>query len=415
MIRLKAYKYRLKPRAEQITQFDQHFGHVRFVKNWAIALKGRYYRRFGKGLSSRCLQDQLVKKKKLARYQWLSDINSQALLAALMDVESAFKKFFGGAGYPKFKRKYAAWQSFQAPQHVEATKNKIKLPKIGWVHCVMHRDLPEGKIKTCTIKRAPSGKYSISILVEQQVNEVMPCAVETDKTIGIDVGIKTFATCSDETEIKNPRLLDRQLVSLKQEQQVFSRMKKGSKNRSKQKMVVAKLHEKVANARHDFIHKSSYAVAVKNHATTFVIEDLQIGNMIRNPKLARHIANCGWGMWATALAYKLAENGKNLIRISPFAPSSKECRMCHNKHASLKLSDRVFVCPVCNHTEDRDLHASHNIKRFGLQKEFEAAGSVVTVKRSPSSKRVKARRDAKSSEAILSAGQSKPPLERLSV
>jgi len=414
MIRLKAYKYRLKPRAGQITQFDQHFGHVRFVKNWAIALKGRYYRRFGKGLSSRRLQDQLVKKKKLANYQWLSDINSQALLAALMDVESAFKKFFGGAGYPKFKRKYAAWQSFQAPQHVEAEKNKIKLPKIGWVDCVMHRDLPEEKIKTCTIQRAPSGKYFISVLVEQQVSEVRASTVEADKTIGIDVGIKTFAVCSDETEIKNPRLLDRQLVSLKQAQRVFSRMKKGSKNRSKQKMVVAKLHEKVANARHDFIHKSSYKVAVKNHATTIVIEDLQISNMIRNPKLARHISNLGLGLWANALAYKLAENGKNLIRISPFAPSSKECRMCYNKHLGLKLSDRTFVCPTCNHTEDRDLHASHNIKRFGLQKEFEAAGSVVTVKRSPSSKRVKARGDAKGAD-ILSSGQSKPPLERDSV
>ena len=224
-----------------------------------------------------------------------------------MDVESAFKKFFGGAGYPKFKRKYAAWQSFQAPQHVEATKNKIKLPKIGWVDCVMHRDLPKGKIKTCTIKRAPSGKYFISVLVEQQVSEVIPCVIEEDKTIGVDVGIKTFAVCSDGSEIQNPRLLDCQLVSLKLAQRVFSRLKKGSKNRSKQKMVVAKLHEKVANARHDFIHKSSYNVAVKNHATTVCIEDLQISN---------------------------------------------------------------------------------NIKRFGLQKEFEAAGSVVTVKRSPSSKRV---------------------------
>ena len=286
--------------------------------------------------------------------------------------------------------------------------------KIGWIDCVMHRDLPEGKIKTCTIKRAPSGKYFISILVEQQVNEVIDSAVEADKTIGIDVGIKTFATVSDETIIENPRLLDKQLVSLKQAQRVFSRMKKGSKNRSKQKRLVAKLHEKVANARHDFIHKSSYSVAVKNHATTVVLEDLRISNMIRHPKLARHIANCGWGMWANALAYKLTENGKNLIWISLFAPSSKECRLCHHKHTELKLSDRVFVCPVCHHTEDRDLHASHNIKRFGLQQAFETAGSVVTVKRSPVSKRVKARDAAKGTDTI-STGQSKPPLERDSV
>ncbi len=155
-------------------------------------------------------------------------------------------------------------------------------------------------------------------------------------------------------------------------------------------------------------------MAVKNHATTVVLEDLRISNMIRNPKLARHVANCGWGMWSNALAYKLAENAKNLIWISPFSPSSKECRLCHHKHTELKLSDRVFICPVCHHTEDRDLHASHNIKRFGLQQAFEAAGSAVTVKRSPVSKRVKARDTAKGAD-ILSSGQSKPPLERDSV
>lgn len=391
MMRLKIYKYRLKPRAEQITQFDKHFGAIRFVKNWAIALKGRYYQRFGKGLSSRRLQDQLVKKKKLIKYQWLGDINSQAMLAALMHVEDSFKKFFKGAGYPKFKKKCGAWQAFSAPQHVEAAKNKVKLPKIGWVDCVMHRDLPEGKIKTCTIKRSPSGQYSISILVEISVHEVIPSAIQAHHTLGIDVGIKVFATCSDGSVIPNPHLLDKQLTALIKQQRLFSRMRKGSKNCSKQKMVVAKLHEKVANARRDFIHKSSYNIAVKNHATTVVIEDLHINNLMSNPKLARHIGNCGWGMWANALTYKLAEHGKNLIKISPFAPSSKECRQCYHKHPNLLLSDRVFVCPACGHTEDRDLHASHNIKRFGLQQAFEAAGSAVTVKRSPVSKRVKAR------------------------
>lgn len=414
-MKLRAYKYRLTPKADQLTEFDKHFGHVRFVKNWAILLKGRYYRRFGKGLTARRLQDQLVKKKKSPRYGWLNDINSQSLLAALMEVEGAFKKFFGGTGYPRLRKKYASWQAFQAPQHVEASEGKIKLPKIGWVACVMHRDLPKGKIKTCTIKRSPTGQYSISMLVEVEENKIIPCPVIESETIGIDVGIKTFAVLSDGAEIQNPRLLDKQLVTLRKQQRLFSRMKKGSQNRSKQKMVVAKLHEKVANARHDFIHKSSYAVAVKNHATTVVIEDLQIRNMIRNPKLARHIANCGWGMWATALAYKLEENGKNLIKISTFAPSSKECRICHHKHAGLKLSDRVFVCPNCNHTENRDLHASHNIKRFGLQQEFEAAGSVVTVKRSPVSTRVKAREIAKGTEKSLNTGRSKPTLERDSV
>lgn len=347
---LKAYRYRLKPTKDQVTEFNQHFGAVRFVKNWSIALRSRYYRRFGKGVSSRRIQDQLVKKKSLPKWSWLNEVNSQALLSALKDVDTAFTNFFKyGAKYPRFKRKYDSHQSFSAPQHVSVLDKQVKLPKIGLVNFVLHRELPEGKIKTCTISRNATGKYHISILLEREQNDIIPTAITEQESIGGDLGISSFLTLSDGTVIANPRFLQQALVQLRKAQRLLSRMKKGSKRRAKQKLIVARLHEAVANARKDFHHQITHWIAVKNH------------------KLSRHIADVGWGMFDGFLSYKMKENGKNYIKIDRFSPSSKECRVCHTKHTELKLSDRVFVCPSCGHTEDRDTHAAKNIKRFGLQ------------------------------------------------
>lgn len=399
---LKAYHYRLKPNASQVAEFNQHFGSVRFVKNWAIALRSRYYRRFGKGVSSRRIQDQLVKKKSLPKWSWLNEVNSQALLSALKDVDTAFTNFFKyGAKYPRFKRKYDSHQSFSAPQHVSVLDKQVKLPKIGLVNFVQHRELPEGKIKTCTISRNATGKYHISILLEREQNDIIPTAITEQESIGGDLGIKSFLTLSDGTVIANPRFLQQALVQLRKAQRLLSRMKKGSKRRAKQKLVVAKLHEAVANARKDFHHQITHWIAVKNHATTYFGEDLAVINLIKNHKLSRHIADVGWGMFDGFLSYKMKENGKNYIKIDRFLPSSKECRKCHTKHTELKLSDRVFVCPNCGHTEDRDTHAAKNIKRFGLQQTSEQAGIACGVKCSSSAIRVRTRAGAKGATSVL--------------
>jgi putative transposase len=378
---LKAYKYRLKPNADQLVQINQHFGSVRFVKNWAIALRSRYYKIFGKSISSRRIQDQLVKKKSLPKWAWLNDVNSQSLLSALKDVDTAFTNFFKhGTKYPRFKKKYDSHQSYSAPQHVAVLDNQVKLPKIGLVRFVKHRELPEGKIKTCTISRNATGKFFISILLEKEVNDIIPCVITESETVAGDLGVKSFLTLSDGTVIPNPRFLQTSLEKLRKAQRLLSRMKKGSKRRAKQRIVVARLHEHVANARKDFHHKLTHYFAVKSHATTYVGEDLMVKNMIKNPKLSRHITDVGWGMFDVFMTYKMRENGKNYIKIDTFTPSSKECRMCHTKHTELKLSDRVFVCPACGHTEDRDLHAAINIKRFGLQQISEQVGITCGVK-----------------------------------
>lgn len=243
----------------------------------------------------------------------------------------------------------------------------VKLPKIGLVNFVQHRELPEGKIKTCTVSRNATGKYFISILLEKEQNDIIPTAITEEESIGGDLGISRFLTLSDGTVIANPRFLQQALAKLRKAQRLLSRMKKGSKRRAKQKLIVARLHESVANARKDFHHQITNQIAVKNHATTYFGEDLAVSNMQKNRKLSRHIADVGWGMFDVLLTYKLRENGKNYIKIDRFLPSSKECCKCYTKHTELKLNDRVFVCPSCGHIEDRDLHAAINIKRFGLQ------------------------------------------------
>ena len=187
---LKAYQYRLKPKTNQVTEINQHFGSVRFVKSFSQLFRSRYYKRFGKGVSSRRIQDLLVKKKLLPKWSWLNDVNSQALLSALKDVDTAFTNFFKhGAKYPRFKKKYDSHQSYSAPQHVVVIGNQVKLPKIGLVDFVQHRQLPEGKIKTCTISRNATGKYHISILLEREQNEVIPALVDESQTIAGDLGV----------------------------------------------------------------------------------------------------------------------------------------------------------------------------------------------------------------------------------
>ena len=400
MLSRKGYVYCLKPSGEQEILLSQHFGHVRFVKNWAIALKSRYYKIYGKSLSRRQLQDRLVKKKQKSAFTWLNEVNSQSLLAALMDVDHAFKRFFTqGSGYPKFASKYDAWQSFSCPQHVRLEGNQVHLPKLGLVNIVLHRQIPrDGKIKNCVIKRSPTGKYQISLLIERNVNEVICAPVIKDQSIGIDLGVKTFVVGSNGYSIQNPRFLSKQLPRLKIEQRKFVRMQKGSNNRAKQKKLVAKIHEDVANARHHFLHQESYRLAVKNHATTVMMETLMIKNMVRNRKLARHITDCSWGMFEKALEYKLAENGKNLIKIDTFLPSTKQCRICKTKNTAITLKDRVFVCGSCGHTEDRDLHAAKNIRDFGYEQHTRSLGTCETVKRSPDSISVGADESAKGSK-----------------
>ena len=375
-----AYKYRLKPNQSQQVQFSEHFGHNRFVYNWALALKQRYYRRFAKTVSKRRIQDQLVKKKKQTRFLWLKNVNSQSLLFTLLQLDLAFGRFFKQqTQFPRFKSKYTSKRTFSCPQHVavDFEENGVKLPKIGWVKAVLHREF-EGKIKTTTVKQLPSGKYEVSILVDTL--DVLPvkAVIEEDKTIGVDLGVKIFAYCSDHTVISNPKFLNKSLERLGAEQRILARKKKGGKQRATQVNRVARQYEKIKNQRKEFLHQITAMLAVKSHATSFVIEDLNVKSMLTTKQLSRLIADTGMGLFRSLLSYKCERSGKNLLIIDRYFPSSKTCSCCQHVKTELTLSDRVYTCNHCQLEIDRDYNAAVNIKNEGLK--LELAGTVRTVK-----------------------------------
>lgn len=345
----------------------QHFGCARHVHNWALSEKQCHYEATGKSLSKRQLQDALVASKKDDK-PWLTDVNSQMLLAALGNLDTAFSNFFQGrARYPRFKNKYAGWQSFQCPQHVKVNfeQGLIQLPKIRGVKARLHRSF-DGKIKTVTVKRSPSGKYFASVLVDDGFEPPIPAVIEPDKTKGLDLGLKEYLISDTGIEAENPRHLKHGLNRLAAEQKKLARKKKGSANRAKQRRRVACVHEKIANQRKDFIHQVTAKLAYKSHETSFAVESLNVKGMVRNRKLARAISDAAWGFFLQALTYKCEWVGKNVLKIGRFEPSSKRCHRCHHKMDRMPLSIRSWNCPACGAEHDRDINAACNIKQFAL-------------------------------------------------
>ena len=296
-------------------------------------------------------------------------MNSQTLLASLANLDTAYKKFFQKkAKFPKFKKEYSGYQSYQCPQHVKVhfSSNTIDLPKIKGVKAELHRKF-DGKIKTCTIKKTPTNKYFISVLVESKEIEPIATTITTEQTIGIDLGIKSLLITSDNHCQQNNKYLDRNQSKLKKLQRRLAKKVEKSSNRAKARQRLACLHEKIANQRLDSIHKASANLVYKTHATSFAVEDLNVKGMMKNHKLARAISDCSWSKFLDLLEYKSKWSGKNVITINRWAASSKTCSRCKHKKEDLKLSDRIYVCNSCNLEIDRDLNAAINIKRFALE------------------------------------------------
>ena len=336
----------------------------------------------GKNLSQREIQDRLVASKKSDK-PWLTEVNSQTLLASLANLDGAFRNFFAGrAKYPTPKKKYSGWQSFQCPQHaqVDFDRSIIDLPKIKGIKAVLHRKF-DGKIKTVTIKRTPTNKYQVSVLVDDGIEEnTAPDVISSERTMGIDVGLSHFLISSEGDKVDNPGFLQNALLLLGKEQKKLSRKKQSSANRSKQKKRVACIHEGIAIKREAFIHEKTAELAVKNHATTFVVENLNINGMVKNHKLARHIQDVSWGTFLRVLDYKCQWNSKNLIKIDRFFPSSKQCHACLYKADKMPLSIREWTCSVCGANHDRDINAAINIRNKGLA---DSLGHSDCIKSSP--------------------------------
>ena len=297
---------------------------------------------------------------------WLSEVPSQALQMSLRNLDNAFTNFFRhGAAFPRFKSRYRK-QSFQLPQgvRVDFEGGRVFIPKCKWIPSVLHRRF-EGTIKTTTVSRTATGKYFVSILVDLPIKAAKPKPVNPATAVGLDLGIKTFLVTSDGEEFENQKFLSRNLKRLRVEQRSLARKEKGSQNREKQRLVVAKLHEKIRNQRSDYLHKLS--TDLLDRYDTLCFEDLHIKGMVKNRPLARSISEQGWAEFRRMCEYKAETYGKHVVQIGRFEPSSRMCSVCGATNHSLKLSDRCWQCASCSTIHDRDVNAAINIKDFGMR------------------------------------------------
>jgi putative transposase len=365
-MRHQAIKVRLYPTTEQEVILAQHFGCSRWWWNQALNLCIETYKETGKGLTQIALNKLLPQLKKQEATSWLGECYSQVLQATTLNLVTAYKNFFEGrAKYPRFKSKKNK-QSIQYPQSVKVVENCLKFPgRVGLVKARIHREI-EGTIKTVTISQNPSGKYYAAILVELEGDNPTP---HTDgKVAGIDLGIKDFAIVHDgikTSKFANPRHLAKHEYNLKRKQRKLARKVKGSNSRNKARKLVAKVHERVRNVRQDYLHKLSRKLVDDNQV--IVVESLNTKGMVRNHKLAKAISDVGWGMFINFLQYKLDREGKILIEIDRWFPSSKLCFNCHYQISELLLDVRVWNCPSCGTHHDRDENASQNIRAEGIR------------------------------------------------
>lgn len=374
---LRAYKFRLYPNPAQTSLLERHFGCARFVFNWGLSEKSRSYSERQEKLSCLALMNRLPKLK--AELPWLTEINAQSLQMALRNLDVAFTNFFKkNTDYPTFKSRKGR-QSFQCPQScsVDFEKAVLHIPKVKDIRVRFHRRF-NGKVKTVTISRTPTGKYFASILVEQDGEEPSLAPV-TENTLGLDVGLKHFLITSDGEKVSNPKHLRRSAKRLGRIQHAFARQQKGSGRRQKRKKQLARLHEKVASQRTDFLHKVTHRLARENQAETYAIEDLAVKNMVKNHCLARNISDASWGQFFQFLSYKAERAGKNVLTIGRFEPSSRRCSVCGHMNQGLTLKDRDWDCPGCGTHHDRDINAAKNIRIFALLKYHNStAGSAET-------------------------------------
>jgi putative transposase len=365
-LRYQAVKVRLYPTTEQQEILAQHFGCSRWWWNHALNLCIETYKATGKGLSQSALNAFLPKLKKQEETQWLAECYSQVLQATTLNLVTAYKNFFEGrAKYPRFKAKRDR-QSIQYPQSVKVVDDCLKFPgRVGIVKAKLHRPI-EGTVKTVTISMTPSGKYYASVLMEMEGDNPIP---STDgKVAGIDLGLKDFAIVNDgvkTSKYANPKHLAKHERNLKRKQQKLARKEKGSNSRDKARILVARVHERVSNVRQDYLHKLSRKLVDDNQV--IVVESLNMLGMVRNHKLAKAISDVGWGMFVNFLHYKLDREGKVLVEIDRWFPSSKLCSNCHYQVSEMPLHLRAWTCPSCGTHHDRDGNAAINIRAEGIR------------------------------------------------
>lgn len=358
----KGVKFRAYPNKEQQNLINQTFGCCRLIYNKSLAMRNDAFIN-GQKIGYTKTSAMLTELKKQEYFVFLKDVDSIALQQSLRDLDRGFKNFFEKrARHPQFKSKHNNHQSYRTinqNDNIRIVNKYIKLPKIGYVK--IRQSMEVGHIKNVTIEKTPTDKYFVVLNVdfEPKLRPNNGCMV------GIDVGIKEFYSDSNGNVVNNPKYLEKSMHKLIREQRRLSRKQKNSNNRNKQRIRVAKVHEKITNQRNDFLQKQSTMIVSENQ--TICIEDLNIKGMIRNHTFAKAIVSVSWSKFFSMLEYKAKWYGNNIIKVPTIYPSSQICSCCgYKNHLVKNLAIRSWECPQCHTKHDRDTNASINILNKGL-------------------------------------------------